>query len=153
MNTWTKRILFKFECPSGNIVTVRRPGPDLMLKSGRVVRILQRQLDAAGDVNKQLAFIESLPDDEIEKLMYFARIVLADVVIDPPLHLHPKEGQLSPDDVPLQDFWALFIAASNGFPSVPVRTKEGETTVDAVTSFPSESIGSDPHLSDSEAVQ
>lgn len=153
MNTWTKRTPFKFECPSGNIVTARRPGPDLMLKSGRVVRILQRQLDAAGDVDKQLAFIESLPDDEIEKMMHFARIVLTDVVIEPPLHTHPKEDQLSPDDVPLQDFWALFIAATNGFPTIPVQTKEGETTVDAVTSFSEKDLRSDPNLSDSEAVQ
>lgn len=153
MNTWTKRILFKFDCPSGNVVTVRRPGPDLMLKSGRVVRILQRQLDAAGDIEKQLAFIESLPDDEIEKLMQFARIVLADVVVDPPLSLHPKESQLGPDDVPLQDFWALFVAATNGFPTMPVQMKEGETSVNDVTGFPSENIGSDTDLSDSEAVQ
>lgn len=149
-NTWRKRETREFLCLSGNKVIVRRPGPDLALKAGKVARILKAQMDAGADVNKQLEFIETLPDDELEKLMAFARILVSDVVIQPPLSLHPKEGQLTPDDVPLEDFWQIFMSGMQGFPDMPVKMQqgitvlpdgkeliaEGETTIEAVHNFP-----------------
>ena len=138
-NTWRKRATLSLNCPSGNIVTVRRPGPDLALKAGKVARILQRQGQAGTDVNKQLEFIETLPDAELDKLMGFARILIADVVIQPALLLTPREGQLSPDDVPLNDFWFIFTWAMNGGPDMPVKLAEGETDIEAVRTFPEQS--------------
>jgi len=138
-NTWRKRQPIKFPCKSGNEITVRRPGPDLALKAGKFARVLKSQMDAGASVEQQLEFIEKLPDDELEKLMAFARIFVADVVINPPLSLNPREGQLGPDDVPIEDFWQIYISGMRGFPETSVKLKEGETTVDAVTSFPEQS--------------
>jgi len=151
-NQWRKRITKSIDCPSGNVITVRRPGPDLVLKAGKVAIILQPILEAETDVDKQLAYIEQLPDVELDKLMAFARVLIADVVIQPPLSLNPKEGQLGPDDVPLNDFWFIFTWAMNGGPDMPVKLTEGETTVAAVRNFP-EGQGSSINLSeDSDSV-
>lgn len=152
-NIWRKRQTKSFNCPSGNVITVRRPGPDLTLKAGKVARVLKAQAEAGADIQKQLQFMETLPDAELEKLMDFARVLIVDVVIQPPLSLNPKEGQLGPDDVPLEDFWAIYIAAMRGFPDMPVRTTEGETTLENVSNFP-EGQGSSSSVSeDSEVVQ
>lgn len=154
-NQWQKRQTIKLACPSGNEVMVRRPGPDLAVKAGKFARVLQKVGGKKGNAtpDEQLAAIEKLPDGELEQLMTFARVVLADVVINPPLSLHPKEGQLSPDDVPLNDFWFIHTWAMNGGPTMPVKLKEGETTVEAVETFPS---GQEPGLTssvDSEQIQ
>src|SRR5687767_13822228 len=152
-NTWRKRTTQALTCPSGNRIIIRRPGPELALKSGKIARIFQKQgQDDLGDVNKQLEFIENLPDEELNKLMGFARVLISDVVIDPPLSLHPKEGQLTPDDVPLSDFWYIFTWAMNGGPDMPVKLEEGETTVEAVSSFPSGQDAGSDISQDSESV-
>lgn len=152
---WRKRQTVTLNCPSGNAPLVRRPGPDLAIKAGKFARILQKVSGQGGKATpeEQLIAIESLPDDELERLMVFARIVLADVVVDPPLALNPKEGQLSPDDLPLGDFWFIHTWAMNGGPTMPVKLKEGETTVEAVETFPD---GQEPGLTagvNSEQIQ
>lgn len=121
---------------------VRRPGPDMALKAGKVGRILQRQATNKSNVDAQLAFIESLSDDEINKLMAFGRVMLVDAVTEPVLSLNPREGQLCVDDVPLNDFWFIFTSVMNGLPEMPVKTKDGETTVEAVETFSDEQSGS-----------
>lgn len=152
-NQWRKRQTISLSCPSEAVVTVRRPGPDLALKAGRVARILQKQSDAKGNVDKQLEVIEQLPDDELIKLMAFARVLMVDVVVEPLLSLNPREGQLSPDDVPLSDFWFIFTWAMNGGPDMPVKLTEGETTVDAVETFPSGQRSGDSVIEDGEQIQ
>lgn len=152
-NQWRKRLTTSLLCPSGNVAIVRRAGPDMALRAGKVARILKRQDDAGSDIDKQLEFLETLPDDELNRVMAFARIVLADCVIDPPLSLSPKEGQLSPDDVPLQDFWFIYTWVMTGGPTMPVKLKEGETTVAAVETFPVEQGSGDSAVEDGEVVQ
>jgi hypothetical protein len=153
MNQWSKRESFSYRCTSGNEATVRRIGPSLTLKAGKASRVLQRQAEEVKDIESQLRFIENLPEDEATKLYDFARIVICDVVVTPPLFLNPRDGELSPDDLPVSDFWELFIAASNGFPGMPVKLKEGETTVDAVAEFPGQSGGGLKLDGDSPTVQ
>lgn len=150
---WTKRISIPLTCPSGEIVMVRRPGPDMALKAGKVGRILQRQATNKSNVDAQLAFIESLSDDEINKLMAFGRVMLVDAVTEPALSLNPREGQLCVDDVPLGDFWFIFTSVMNGLPEMPVKTKDGETTVEAVETFSDEQVGSPGTDNDRETVQ
>jgi hypothetical protein len=152
MNQWTKRPVTSLLCPSGATATVRRPGPDLLLKAGKIARILGKQEAAGSDIDKQLTFLEELPDDELIKLMAFARVVLTDSIVDPVLSLTPRENQLTPDDIPATDFWFIFTWAMNGGPTMPVKTKDGETTVDAVETFPSEQAGSAEPDVDREAV-
>ncbi len=154
-NQWQKRQTIKLECPSGNEVMARRPGPDLAVKAGKFARILQKVAGKNGKATaeEQLLAIEQLPENELEQLMSFARVVVADVVINPVLVLNPKEGQLSPDDVPLNDFWFIHTWAMNGGPTMPVKLKEGETTVEAVETFPSGQESSFTSGVDSEQIQ
>jgi hypothetical protein len=154
-NQWQKRKAVLLECPSGNEIMARRAGPDLAMKAGKFARVLQKisGKDGKATPTEQLAAIEQLPDKELEQLMAFARVVVADVVVDPPLALNPKEGQLSPDDIPLNDFWFIHTWAMNGSPTMPVRLREGETTVEAVETFPG---GQEPSTAlgvDSESIQ
>lgn len=152
---WRKRRTMPFPCPSGNVAQVRRPGPSLTLKASRVARILQKMIPQGGavDLDKQLEEMEKLSDVELEKLMVFARPLVADVVEDPPLSLNPQGDELSPDDLPDSDFWAIFLWALNGGPDMPVQLEEGETSVEAVQTFPSRQDASSSAGEDSEAIQ
>jgi hypothetical protein len=154
-NQWQKRQAVKLVCPTGNEVMVRRTGPDLAVKAGKFARVLQKVAGKNGKATpeEQLLAIEQLPEKELESLMAFARVVIADVVVNPPLALHPKEGQLSPDDVPLVDFWFIHTWAMNGGPTMPVQMQEGETTVEAVETFPTGQESSTAPGIDSEQIQ
>ena len=154
-NQWQKRQTTTLTCSCGNQAVVRRTGPDLAVKAGKFARVLQKIAGSSGKATpeEQLIAIEQLPDKELEQLMVFARIVLADVVVNPPLALHPKEGQLGPDDVPLCCFWRIHTWAMNGGPTMPVQMKEGETTVEAVETFPSGQESSITSGVDSEQIQ
>lgn len=150
---WSKRISVPLTCPSGTVVMVRRPGPELALKAGKVGRILQRQQGKAQTLDSILAFMESLSDDEVNKLTAYARVLLLDIVTEPALSSHPRDGQLCIDDVPSDDFWFVFGKAMVGLPEMPVKTKDGETTVEAVENFPTEQAGSPGADDNSEIVQ
>lgn len=134
---------------------VRRSSPSLALKAQRFLPILKRVSgpDGQAKADEQLSAILQLPDDELEKLTTFAEIVIADAVVQPPLSLKPQPGDLSPNDLPLEDFWELFIYIGSGCPEIPVKTKEGETDVDSVANFPDESGRSISPGVDSESVQ
>lgn len=153
-NQWQKRITIDFTCDSGNEVVVRRPGPSLSLKAGRFTRVLQKvEADSKKNANDQVAALQQLSDADLEEVTEFARIVLCDVIVAPIVSLKPKEGQYHPDDLPIPDFWQLFIWFIKGCPSIPVKIKEGETTIEAVGNFPE---GREPNTaisSHSESVQ
>lgn len=150
-NIWRKRTAISFTCLSGNKITVRRPGPDLALKATRLPRILQRPSPAGITQDTMVDIIATLPDDELIKVMEFARVLIADVVVNPVLSLNPKGEQLSPDDLPLEDFWGLFDQATRGFPTAPVKLEEGETSIEAVQNFPLEQDEGDNAHEDSPA--
>lgn len=154
-NQWQKRVTTKHICPSGNEVMVRRSSPSLALKAQRFLPILKRVSgpDGQAKADDQLSAILQLPDDELEKLTTFAEIVIADAVVQPPLSLKPKANELSPNDLPLEDFWELFIYVGSGCPEIPVKTKEGETDVESVASFSDEQGGSISPSVDSESIQ
>lgn len=136
-NQWRKRLTTSFTCPSGEVIQIRRPSPSLLLRGMKAIRIFERGgKDVFTNIEKNLAFIESLPDAELDAIYTLARIMLTDVVADPKLYLNPTADQLSPDDLPPLDFWAIFSSASTGIHQMPVQLKEGETTVEAVQTFP-----------------
>jgi len=155
-NVWRKRVNTSITCPSGKKVIVRRAGPEIALKSGKILRMFEkRDIDLTkASVEKQLEVIESLTDEELADLTAFARVVLVSVMVDPPLSLKPKDGQLEPDDLPLGDFWFLAMGGMNGWPSMPVKLADGEeTTVAAVETFPAGQASGDGAGSNSEQVQ
>jgi hypothetical protein len=136
-NKWQKRKAINLVCASGNEVVAQRPSPSLALKSQRYMRVLQKI--GAGKVTtpeEQLAAMEQLPDDELEKLTAFAALVISDVVIEPQVSLTPKANQLHPSDIPTEDFWFIFMWVANGCAEIPVATTEGEVSVEALSNFP-----------------
>lgn len=140
MNQWSKRVSSEFTCTSGNKVTAHRPGPSLTLKAQRFLPILQAVQADQSTPEKMMEGILRLSDDELDKLTDFARIVICDAVDQPVISLTPKQGQYHPDDLPITDFWELFIWISKGCPTIPVKLKEGETSVEAVEGFPGEHL-------------
>lgn len=153
-NKWQKRKAINLVCqPSGNEVVAQRPSPSLALKSQRYIRVLQKI--GAGKVTtaeEQLAAMEALPDDELEKLTAFAALVISDVIIEPQVSLTPKANQLHPSDIPTDDFWFIFMWVANGCAEIPVATTEGEVSVDALSNFPEgEGVAAESSL-DSESV-
>lgn len=154
-NQWEKRVERKFTCVSGNEVMIRRSSPSLALKSQKFLPILKRISgpDGKAKADEQIAKILELPDAELERLTSYAEIVIADAVTQPVLNLNPKKGELSPNDIPLNDFWQLFIYIGNGCPEIPVKTKDGETDIESVANFPVEQTGSVGAGTDSEQIQ
>lgn len=140
-NSWQKRAVTKFVCQSGNEVMARRSSPSLSLKANRYQRVLKKIEDK--DVNQVIEKMQLLPDDELESLTDFAAITIEDSVVEPALSLKPKQGEFSPHDIPPADFWEIFMWISKGCPSIPVETKEGETTVEAVSNFPGGQVDPD----------
>lgn len=137
-STWRKRQSKTLNCPSGNTPMVRRPGPSLTIKATRIARILQKLSDnsMAAGIETMLDNMAKLSDDEVDKLLAFARPLVVDVVESPALVMNPQEGQLGPDDLPTEDFWAIAFWAMSGGPDMPVKLAEGETSVEAVQTFP-----------------
>jgi hypothetical protein len=155
MNKWRKRQTVRLECPSGTVCYVQRLGPELALRAGRVARILKRPGEAQSTPTpeSEQAFLESLSDEDFLRLMLFAKEVVVETVVTPRIVNNPNKDQLGPDDLPVQDFWFLFNWAKNGATDIPVALEEGETTIEAVQTFPGESPGDTLASSDSEQVQ
>ena len=150
-NQWQKRVTGDFTCSSGNQVKICRPSPSIGLKTQRFLPLINK-MKQEGDKDVMTAILD-LPDEDVERITSLAEIVLADCVVQPKLSLKPKPDQLSPSDLPVNDFWELFFEVSRGCPSIAVKTKEGETTVDAVSNFPGGQESGADVSSDSEAVQ
>lgn len=152
-NVWRKRPTVSLTCPSGQVVTVRRPSPSVMLKAGKVQRIFQKQKpEDTNNIDKQLEFLETLPDDELTAVWNFARVLVCDAALQPLLFLQPKEGQLTPDDIPIMDFWFIFTWIQNGGIGLPVKLTEGETDIEAVQTFPGGQDAGDNAGEDSPAM-
>jgi hypothetical protein len=130
-NLWRKRDVTRLECPGGSVCLVRRPGPELALKIGR----LQRTLKPLLDVSKGEGEAVETPE---ELTLAIARETVAAAVVKPRLYVNPEDEQLGVDDIEPADFWHIFNYVADGAREQPVETERGETTVGAVESFPAE---------------
>lgn len=127
--TWQKRATIDLLCPSGAICQVRRPSPEVSLKGGRLAHVFN---PATGSE------VEDMSDEEAAKVYMFARQLVLASVVSPALSSNTASEGLTPEDIPPADFWFVFKWAMRGGREIPVVLKEGETTVDAVETFPVE---------------
>jgi hypothetical protein len=134
MAQWQKRRSMSMTCPSGAVCEVQRPGPEVSIKAGRIIHLFKPE--TAGSV-------EQLSDEEAARIYVFARQAVAAAVTSPKLSLDEKPDSLTPEDIPPQDFWHVFTWVMRGGPDLPVTLREGETTVEAVETFPVELSGDD----------
>lgn len=145
--TWEKRKQFQLPLPSGIKRWVHRPGPSLALTVGR----LQRTLKLTIDENMTLEqvgdeFLASMDDPkERATIELSVKVFLACLVNapdeQPVVERVTKPNQLCWEDVPQADFWAVVGWYNSGCKDIPVETEEGETTVEAVETFPAEQSG------------
>ncbi len=140
-NTWKKQQTVRFECPSGQVVYVRRPGPDLGLRSGRVAEFFQ-SLDPQ-DQEAMWDKLESMTDEEAMRVKKFIRELVMATVVTPKIHENPQGEELGIEDIPAKDFWAIFAWGSTGGNTMSVKLGEGETTLESVDTF-SQGQGSSP---------
>lgn len=136
-NTWKKRTVQRLDCPSGSVCYARRPSPEVSLKGGRIANIFMPKV-ASGSFNPEEA-VEELSDDEAAKMYLLAREIVLGAVVSPKLsRKSANDDDLTPEDIPPSDFWYIFSWAMRGGRELPVKLKEGETTVEAVETFPVE---------------
>lgn len=145
--TWEKRKVHDLPLPSGGTRKVKRPGPALTVSQGRLQRVLKVNVTDKSPDQVGEDFVDAL-DDHTEKAYvdYSVKVVLACVVNDPSEQLHVvatprKPNEITPDDIPPEDFWAIVGWYNAGCKDIPVETEEGETTVEAVETFPEEQGG------------
>jgi hypothetical protein len=137
---WKKRPIETLTCPSGQEVQIRRPGPEFMLRAGKVARtfsqVLTRDLDNEKD---GLSLISDMTDDEQAAVLDFARELVCAMVVNPPLTLKPKTpDELTPDDI-ADDMWFLLTYAMTGFFNLPVPVGDNqEVQVSDLKSFRSD---------------
>lgn len=146
-NGWKPRQDLNLTCPSGQEVTVRRPGPEFVLKSGKVARTFTSSLSQpadrqAGQSIEQYSMdvIARMSDEELATLMVFARELVCTMLVSPKLVLKPREGfdEIGPDDIG-NDFWWLFNYAMSNFLGIKVPVGETEVEVADLETFRTES--------------
>jgi len=94
-----------------------------------------------------LIFLESMTDEERLKFKNFADDIIK----------YSTSPQVEPDSLTEMSYWVIFGRKMYGLPDAPIQTTEGETTVEAVETFPVQSTLSEagedvPNLR-TEAVQ
>jgi hypothetical protein len=138
-NVWKKQKPVRLELPSGAVAYVRRPSPDVGLRSGRVAEFFQ-SLDPQ-DQEAMWDKLEAMTDEEADRIKRFIREMVLATIVSPKVHANPKGEELGLDDIPSADFWRIFNWGSTGGATMPVKVGEGEVTVEAVDTF-SEGQGS-----------
>lgn len=141
-NGWKPRKAEKLTCPSGQEVTIRRPGPEFTLRSGRVARTFAMALNESkeeedGAPKSPEDVFDEMSDEELAALTLFAGELVRAMVISPKLVLNPREGcdEIGPEDVPGPDFWFLFNYGMMNFVGIKVPVGETEVEVSDLETF------------------
>lgn len=147
-NGWAPRKSIEVTCPSGKKPLVRRPGPELMLRSGRAARTFTKALTSHSkrqpgqsieDYNAEV--FEQMSDEELAAVTLFARDLVCAMLVSPKLVLNPREDrdEMGPDDVPPMDFWHLFNYGMTNFIGIQVPVGDTEVEVADLETFRGES--------------
>lgn len=135
---WKKEKPFRIELDSGRVCYVRRPSPGMVLRVAKIQRLLSKTASVTEnepDTDRIWAFLDSLSEEDAEKFASQAVDLVLDVMVEPKLHRDPKPDQLGIVDLG-NDFWPLYGKAMSLMRDQPVALDRGETTVDAVETFP-----------------
>lgn len=151
---WKKAKPFRVCLPSGRICYLRRPSPASVLKTGKIQRLLSRVQLSAGITAEDAgwALIETLSDEEAEKMATQAFDLIIDVAVEPKFAREPKDDEFGIVDLG-NDFWPLYFQAVGLLRDHPVQLQNGETTVAAVETFPREQITDTTTSDDGSEVQ
>jgi hypothetical protein len=139
---WKRRKVETLTCPSGEKVQIRRPGPEFMLRAGKVARTFSQVSshipevgDGLSDHERGLQVIAEMSDTELAAVMIFARELVCAILVSPRLVQNPQsEDEIGPDDIG-DDFWFLFNYAMTGFFNLRVPVGNQEVEVGDLKSF------------------
>ncbi len=139
-NGWKPRKTETITCPSGQTVQVRRPGPEFMLRAGRVAKTFSNIVGRKGEDESaedySLNMLAKMSDDELAAVMIFARELVCEMLVSPRLVREPRgPDEIGPDDIG-DDFWFLFNYAMTGYFNLKIPVGDGEVEVADVESFP-----------------
>lgn len=143
---WQPRKTETLTCPSGQSVLVRRPGPEFMLRAGRVARTFSKAFKQEEPAQEEtpleygLSALEKMSDEELAAVMIFGRELVCAMMVSPKLVLEPRPGfnEIGPDDIG-DDFWFLFNHAMSGFFGLKVPVGNEEVEVSDLSNFRDES--------------
>lgn len=137
-NGWKPRKTETLVCPSGQSVQVHRPGPEFMLRAGRVARTFTKASKPEEGATPEygLDVLAKMSDEELAAVMIFARELVCAMLVSPRLVQNPRpnSNEVGPDDIG-DDFWFLFNYAMGGFFNLKVPVGEGEVEIADVESF------------------
>lgn len=151
-NGWKPRKTETLECPSGQSVQVRRPGPEFMLRAGRVARTFSKYASKADKEQDEkerqslspeeygLQTLAKMSDDELAAVMIFARELVCAMLVSPRLVREPRpdSDEIGPEDIG-DDFWFLFGHGMTGYFNLKVPVGNGEVEVKDLETFRPES--------------
>lgn len=126
--------------PSGAVFKCRRPPLEVWIAAGRVPQsfLLKMQKAEKGDGGAVV-----LTDEETVSTINFVRQALTYAVVEPRLVVDATgNDDLDPADLDIEDFHFLTSWILSGCPGVPVKTKEGETSIDNLARFRQKRTGS-----------
>ena len=138
-NGWKPRKSIYLECPSGQKVTVRRPGPEFALRAGRVTKTFTKSKEEQAENQSKTPeeIMAAMSDEELAALTIFARELVVAMMVSPKLVLNPNpdRDEIGPDDID-SDFWFLFNYGMENFYGIKVPVgDDGEVEVKDLESF------------------
>lgn len=142
---WKPRKVEQITCPSGEMVHVKRPGPEFMLKAGRVARTFTKQKEEIpNDQNIReygLDLLANMSDEELAKVMIFGRELVCAMLVSPKLVQNPQpdSDEIGPSDIPFEDFCFLFNHGMTDYFGIKIPVGDTEVEVKDLESFRAES--------------
>lgn len=146
-SSWRKRSgRQEVTLPSGEVVEFRPPRPEIGWRHGKVARTFKAQFDSVNSLDgmspeeKGIQMLEVMTPEQMKGLKAFADDIVQASVVSPQIRIAAKGEEVGDDeieieDVPREDYWYIFAAATHGLPERVVETKGGETSVADLESF------------------
>lgn len=141
-NGWKQRGTGQHTCKSGQVVTVARVPKETLLTCGHVPSpLMEVVIKAYKALDEQVGNGQPTP----EQLLAMPEIVDA-TLIAALRYNNPRavmgeptnEDEINVRDIPAEDRVDIFMEAQKSFPQIPVETKGGETSLEALSQFPAE---------------
>ena len=150
-NQWKPLTAEKWICPTGQVVWIRQPGPELTIRLGRLPKAVagnmppRRHGQTEEEYDRALEEYtrEALQKVDDEEIVTSARQLLVAMLESPKLVLNPRHelGELGPDDTGI-DFWPLYEHGMNKYFRAGrklIKAGEGEVEEKDLETFRAES--------------
>ena len=130
--------------PSGAVFVVQRPPIEVWIAAGKVPQSLLKM--AMGDGSSSSPIVEALSGDEVLASVEFTRDAILHAVVEPRLVVEAtiNSDELDPCEIDPDDFLFLQQWIMSGCPGLPIQTKGGEVSGEALPRFSQKRPGGKP---------